>query len=560
MHCVRDRKGLTVLRLIPLGGLGEIGLNMMAVEHQDTMFVIDVGLMFPEDYMLGVDYVIPDMTYIKQNIKKIAGIVLTHAHEDHIGALPYLLKDVSAPVFGTPFTLGLVEHKLEEHDLLTQASLHVIHPGEILKIGPFTLDFIRVNHSVVDGVGIVIGTPYGAIIHTGDFKFSQTCITGMETDLNKFAKCGESGVLCLLSDSTNVEKPGYTVSDCDVGESLSVICRRCPGRIIVALFASNIGRIQQIVDIAAATDRKVLFNGRSIEVSINIARQLGHLSIPDDMEIDIDQINYYPDDEVIIITTGSQGEPMSALARMAAGTHRQVKIKSDDTVILSSKFIPGNEKAITSIINELFRLGANVIYEKIASIHVSGHAFQEELKLMMRLTRPTYFVPIHGEFRHLVQHARLAEAEGIDKKNILLAQNGQVISFDGKGACISDNVHTGRLMIDGKGIGDVGRSVLKERRILSEEGMVVVNMAFDEETGVIIYGPDVVSKGFVFETETGHLLDDAQCVILEIVEDVPPEVPDRAEIIRNRVKSALKQYFFFTIGRRPVILPFIVEV
>lgn len=560
MRCAKVRKGATVLKLIPLGGLGEIGLNMMAVEYQDTMFIIDVGLMFPEDYMLGVDYVIPDMTYIKQNIKKVAGIVLTHAHEDHIGALPYLLKDVSAPVFGTPFTLGLVEHKLEEHDLLAQASLHVIHPDEILKIGPFTLDFIRVNHSVVDGVGIVIGTPYGTIIHTGDFKFSQTCIAGMETDLNKFAKCGEAGVLCLLSDSTNVEKSGYTVSDCDVGESLSAICRRCTGRIIVALFASNVGRIQQIVDIAASTDRKVLFNGRSIEVSINIARQLGHLSIPDDMEIDIDQVNYYPDDEVIIITTGSQGEPMSALARMAAGTHRQVKIKSDDTVILSSKFIPGNEKAITSIINDLFRLGANVIYEKIASIHVSGHAFQEELKLMMRLTRPTYFVPIHGEYRHLVQHTRLAEAEGIEKQNILLAQNGQVITFDAKGACISDSVHTGRLMIDGKGIGDVGRSVLKERRILSEEGMVVVNMAFDEDTGVIIYGPDVVSKGFVFETETGHLLDDAQCVILEIVEDVPPEVPDRAEVIRNRVKNALKQYFFFTIGRRPVILPFIVEV
>ncbi len=549
-----------MLKLIPLGGLGEIGLNTMAVEYHDTLFVIDVGLMFPEDYMLGVDYVIPDMTYLKQNVKKIAGIVLTHAHEDHIGALPYLLKDISAPVFGTPFTLGLVQHKLEEYDLLSNASLHTIHPDETLKIGPFELDFIRVNHSVVDGVGIVIRTPYGTIIHSGDFKFSQTCISGMETDLNKFAKCGEEGVLCLLSDSTNVEKPGYTASDCDVGESLSAICRKCTGRIIVALFASNVGRIQQIVDIAANTDRRILFNGRSIEVSVNIARQLGHLAIPEDMEIDIDQINQYPDDEVIIVTTGSQGEPMSALARMASGTHRQIKIKSDDTVILSSKFIPGNEKAITSIINDLFRYGANVIYEKIASIHVSGHAFQEELKLMMRLTRPEYFVPIHGEYRHLVQHARLAEAEGIPRQNVLLAQNGQVITFSPKGASVAESVPTGRLMIDGKGIGDVGRSVLKERRLLSEEGMVVVNMAFDEDTGVIIYGPDVVSKGFVFETETGHLLDDAQCVILEIVEDVPPEVHDRAEVIRNRVKSALKQYFFFTIGRRPVILPFIVEV
>jgi ribonuclease J len=551
---------VAVLKLIPLGGLGEIGLNMMAVEYQHTMFVIDVGLMFPEDYMLGVDFVIPDMTYLKQNVKKVAGIVLTHAHEDHIGALPYLLKDVRAPVFGTPFTLGLVRHKLEEFDLMGNTALHVIHPRETLKIGPFALEFIRVNHSVVDGIGIAIRTPYGTIIHTGDFKFSHTCIEGMATDVSRFARYGEEGVLALLSDSTNVESSGYTVSDCEIGESLSMICQHCPGRIIIALFASNIGRIQQIVDIATATGRKILFNGRSIEVSVQIARQLGYLRIPAGMEIDIDHLSSYPDDETIVVTTGSQGEPMSALARMAAGNHRQIKIKADDTVILSSKFIPGNEKAITNIINALFLCGANVIYEKIARIHVSGHAFQEELKMMMRLTRPKYFIPIHGEYRHLVMHARLAEKEGIAKENILLAQNGQVITFGPQGGSLGEHVDTGRLLIDGKGIGDVGRSVLKERRMLSEEGMVVVNMAFDEDTGVIIYGPDVVSKGFVFETETGHLLDDAQCVILEIVEDVPPEVPNRAEIIRARVQTALRQYFFFTIGRRPVIMPFILEV
>ncbi|KJS33444.1 MAG: ribonuclease J [Desulfatitalea sp. BRH_c12] len=556
----QHKSGVGVLKLIPLGGLGEIGLNMMAVEYRDTIFVIDVGLMFPEDYMLGVDYVIPDMTYLKQNVKKIAGIVLTHAHEDHIGALPYLLKDVHAPVFGTPFTLGLVKHKLEEHDLMGATALHVIHPNEILKIGPFALEFIRVNHSVVDGVGIAIRTPYGTVVHTGDFKFSHTCIEGMATDVSTFARYGEEGVLALLSDSTNVESSGYTVSDCEIAESLAIICQRCPGRIIIALFASNVGRIQQIVEIAAKSGRKILFNGRSIEVSVNIAKQLGYLRIPVGMEIEIDQINLYPDDETIIITTGSQGEPMSALARMANGSHRQIKIKTEDTVILSSKFIPGNEKAITNIINDLFRCGADVIYEKIAKIHVSGHAFQEELKLMMRLTRPKYFIPIHGEYRHLVQHARLAEKEDIAKENILLARNGAVITFGPQGAFIGENVTTGRLLIDGKGVGDVGRSVLKERRMLSEEGMVVVNMAFDEDTGVIIYGPDVVSKGFVFETETGHLLDDAQCVILEIVEDVPPEVPNRTDIIRGRIQSALRQYFFFTIGRRPVIMPFIVEV
>ncbi len=549
-----------MLKLIPLGGLGEIGLNMMVVEYGDTMFVIDVGLMFPEDDMLGVDYVIPDMTYLKQNQNKIAGIVLTHAHEDHIGGLPYLLRDVTVPVFGTPFTLGVVRHKLEEHDLLEIASLHAIHPNETLKIGPFELDFIRVNHSVVDGVGIAIRTPYGTIVHTGDFKLSQASIDGMTTDVNKFARYGEEGVLALLSDSTNVENRGYTVSDAEIGDTLGRICKGCPGRIIVALFASNIGRIQQIADIADTRNRKILFNGRSIENSVSISRQLGYLNLKSGMEIDIDQMNQYSDDEIVMVTTGSQGEPMSALARMAAGTHKQIKIKPDDTIILSSKFIPGNEKAITKIINDLYRRGANVIYEKIANVHVSGHAFQEELKLMLRLTKPEYFIPVHGEYRHLVLHARLAEEQGIDHDNILLVQNGQVVAIDANGGSIKDCVPTGRLLIDGKGVGDVGRSVLKERRMLSEEGMVVVNMAFDEETGVIVYGPDVVSKGFVFETETGHLLLDAQCVILEIVEDVAPEVPHRTEIIRSRVQAALRQYFFFTIGRRPVIMPFIVEV
>jgi ribonuclease J len=549
-----------VVKLIPLGGLGEIGLNMMAVESDDTMFIIDVGLMFPEDHMLGVDYVIPDMTFIKQKNKKVAGIVLTHAHEDHVGALPYLLRDVPAPIFGTPFTLGVVRHKLEEFDLLSHTSLHAIHPRETLKIGPFELEFIRVNHSVVDGVGIAIRTPCGIIVHTGDFKLSHSSIDGMTTDVNNFAKFGEEGVLALLSDSTNVESSGYTASDAEIGENLARICRGCEGRIIVALFASNIGRIQQIADIAKATGRKIIFNGRSIEVSVNIARDMGYLTMPVDMEIDIDQIDRYADDDIFMVTTGSQGEPMSALARMAAGTHRQINIKSEDTVILSSKFIPGNEKAITKIINDLYRRGANVIYEKIAQIHVSGHAFQEELKLMLRLIKPKYFIPVHGEYRHLVLHARLALEQGIEQENILLAQNGQVVTFNQNGADMMDRIPTGRLLIDGKGVGDVGRCVLKERRMLSEDGMVVVNMAFDEETGVVIYGPDVVSKGFVFETETGHLLLDAQCVILEIVEDVPPEVPDRTDIIRSRIQAALRQYFFFTIGRRPVIMPFIVEV
>ncbi|MBU0987465.1 MAG: ribonuclease J [Proteobacteria bacterium] len=549
-----------MLRIIPLGGLGEIGLNMMVFEYNDSSFIVDAGLMFPEDYMLGIDYVIPDMSYIKANKSKILGIVLTHAHEDHIGALPYLLKVANVPIFGTSFTLGIVRHKLEEQGLLLSAALHEISPKEKLRLGAFELEFIRVSHSAADGVGIAMKTPLGLIVHTGDFKISHSSMIGMTTDVNKFAQCGQEGVLALLSDSTNVEKEGYTISDQEVGETLARIVTGRKGRVIVGLFASSIARIQQVVDIAKTLNRKIVFNGRSIETSVNIAKKLGYLCIPENMEIDIDLVNQYPDEKIVIITTGSQGEPMAALARMSTGSHKQIKIKKEDTVILSSKFIPGNEKAIAKIINDLYRRGADVIYEKISAIHVSGHAVQEELKLMINLTKPKYFIPIHGEYRHLILHARLAEQVGILNQNVLLAENGQVIEFDENGGRIADNVMTGRVLIDGKGVGDVGRSVLKERRDLSEDGLVVVNMAFDEETGIVVYGPEIVSRGFVFETETGHLLEDAKCVILEIIEEVGPEVPRRVEKIRSKIQVGLRKYFSFTIRRRPVILPFILEV
>jgi ribonuclease J len=549
-----------MLKLIPLGGLGEIGLNMMAVEYGDTIFVIDAGIMFPEAYMLGVDYVIPDMDYLRQNRARVSGVILTHAHEDHIGALPFLLRDINVPVFGTPFTLGIVRHKLEEYELLATTSLHEVLPRERLKIGPFEVEFIRVNHSVVDGVGLAIRTPVGLVVHTGDFKMSQTVVEGMLTDVNRFAQCGEEGVLALLSDSTNVEKDGHTISAQEIGAELARIMEAATGRIIVALFAFNIARIQQVVNIAQTRRRKVVFNGRSIEVSVAIARKLGYLDVPEGMEIDIDEVNTYPDDEIIMITTGSQGEPMSALARMAAGTHKQIKIHDEDKVILSSKFIPGNEKAIANIINNLYRRGADVVYEKISNIHVSGHAFREELKMMINLTKPRFFMPVHGEYRHLVLHTRLARQVGIPDENLILAQNGQIIELEENSFRIRDGISAGRVLIDGKGIGDVGRSVLKERRLLSEEGLVVVNMAFDEETGIVVYGPEIVSRGFVFETETGYLLQDAQCVILEIVEDVSPDMPNRVDRIRSRIQTALRQYFFFTIGRRPVILPFLVEI
>jgi ribonuclease J len=548
------------LKIIPLGGLGEIGLNMMAFEYGDTIFVIDAGLMFPEDYMLGIDYVIPDFNYLKENKSKVSGIVLTHAHEDHIGALPYLLKEINAPVFGTRFTLGMVRHKLEEHGLLSSTSLNEISHRKKLKIGIFELDFIRVSHSVVDGIGIAIKTPYGLIVHTGDFKISHTPVDGVMTDLNKFARCGDEGVLALLSDSTNVEKEGYTISDQEVGEALAKIIIESKGRIIVALFASNVARIQQIVNIAKLKGNKVLISGRSIEASTNIAKDLGYIHIPEGMEVDIKQINDFKDDEIIIITTGSQGEPMSALARMSRGIHKQIKIKKGDTVIFSSKFIPGNEKAISNIINNLYRKGADVIYEKISAIHVSGHAFREELKLMINLTKPEHFIPIHGEYRHLILHTRLAEQVGVSKNKILLAENGQVIEFDENGGKVLEKIMTGRVLIDGKGVGDVGRSVLKERRLLSRDGFVVVNMVFDEESGIIMHGPEIVSHGFVFEMEKGHLLEDAKCVILEILEETGTDVPDRIDKIRSRIQPALKKYFYFTIGRRPIIVPFIIEV
>ncbi len=549
-----------MLKIIPLGGLGEIGMNMMVVEYRDTFFIIDAGLMFPEDYMLGVDYVIPNMDYIRQNSSKILGIVLTHGHEDHIGAIPYLLKEVNAPVFGTSFTLGVVRHKLKEHNLLSSTVFHEISPREKLQIGPFELMFIRVGHSVIDGIGIAIKTPYGLIVHTGDFKINHTSIGDMITDVNGFARYGEDGVLALFSDSTNVEKEGYTISSKQIGETISRIVSGSKGRIIVALFASNINRIQQIADIAINRERKVAFDGRSIQTNVNIARDLGYISIPEEMEIGIAQVSDYSDDEIVMITTGSQGEPMSSLARMAAGTHKQIKIKKNDTVILSSKFIPGNERAIGNIINKLYKQGAEVIYEKISEIHVSGHAFREELKLMIHLTKPKYFIPIHGEYRHLVLHAHLAEQLGISRERILLAENGQVIEFDENGGGIKDRVTTGRLLVDGKGIGDVGRSILKERRLLSKDGLVVVNMALDEETGVVVYGPEIVSRGFVFETQSGHLLEDAKSAILKIVEDIKPDVPDRIDKIRSKIRTVLKKYFDFSIRRHPVILPFILEV
>ncbi|MBW1649889.1 MAG: ribonuclease J [Deltaproteobacteria bacterium] len=549
-----------MLKIIPLGGLGEIGLNMMLFEYENSIFIIDAGLMFPEDYMIGVDIVIPKMDYIEQNKSKIAAIVLTHGHEDHIGAIPYLLKRVNVPIFATPFTLGLIRHKLSEHQILNTAELYEIDINEELKIGPFKLEFVRVSHSVIDGVGIAIHTPVGLIVHTGDFKINHRFLNNKETDINKFAELGKKGVLALLSDSTNVEKEGYTISRQEIADKLEDIIKKTTGRVIVALFASNINRIAAIVEIAEKYGRKTVFNGFSLETSVSIAKELGYINISEDAEITVDEIDNYPQDKVIIITTGSQGEPMSSLARMSAGIHKQVKITTGDTIILSSKFIPGNERAITKIISNLYRRGADVIYEKISEIHVSGHAFKEELRLMISLVKPKYFIPIHGEYRHLVLHSKLAKDMGIARDCILLAENGQVIEFDNNEGKLTEKIATGRVLIDGKGVGDVGSSVLRERRILSEDGFVIVTMALDEETGIIIYGPEIFSKGFVFPMKTGYLLEDAQCVILEIVEEINYGVENRIQKLQEKLKRALRQYFVYTIKRRPAIYPFIIEV
>ncbi|HKK90953.1 MAG TPA: ribonuclease J [Desulfobacteraceae bacterium] len=549
-----------MLKIIPLGGLGEIGLNMMVVEYGDTIFLIDAGLMFPEDYMLGVDIVIPEMDYIRENKTRVKGIIITHAHEDHIGALVYLLKELSIPVYGTEFTLGIIQNKLREFELLHTTTLNTVNAGETISIDPFTIEFIRVSHSIVGGVGLAITTPLGLIVHTGDFRINHCLLESNTTDISRFAKCGEKGVLALMSDSTNVEREGFSVSDQTVFDSLSQIIANSEGRVIIALFASNIFRIQQIINIALKNGRKIVFNGRSIEQNVAVARELGFLDYPESMVLGVKGVAACPDNQVVIITTGSQGEPMSALSRMATGHHKQINIKKGDSVTLSSKFIPGNEKAIANIINNLYRRGADVVYDKLANVHVSGHACREELKMMIQLTNPRYHIPIHGEYRHLVIHARLAEELGVFRENVLLAENGRVIVFDEKGGRIDGRVDTGRVLVDGKGIGDIGRSVLKERRILSEDGLVVVTMIIDEETGIVLYGPELVSKGFVFGAETGYLVDDAQCVILEIVEEIEAGVANRVDIIRAKLQKALKQYFFFTIRRRPVVLPIIIEV
>ena len=549
------------VKIIPLGGLGEIGLNMMLFEYRDTILVVDAGLMFPEDYMLGIDFVIPDISYLRARAANVAAIILTHGHEDHIGALPFIAAELDAPIYGTRFTLALLAEKLKEFNLEQRLDCRVVTPRQVLPIGPFQVECIRVCHSIADGLGLAIKTPLGVIIHSGDFKIDNTPVDGERTDLGRFSYYGERGVLALLSDSTNVEREGYTLSERQIGETLRQIIQNCQGRVIVSVFASNIHRIQQVVDLARQFGRRVLLNGKSMLANVRIARDLGHLSFPGDLEISLQDLQKVPDDKVLMLTTGSQGEPLSALTRMAMDDHRQLRIKKGDTVVLSSKFIPGNEKTITNIINHLYRRGAEVIYETVSEIHVSGHAYQEELKLMLNITRPGYFIPIHGEYRHLVRHLQLAANMGFPADRLVLAENGDIIEFDANGRCPAAKVEVGRVFVDGKGVGDVGNVVLRDRRHLSEDGLVITVVAVDKDTGHILSGPDITSRGFVFEETKADILNDAKGLMVEVLEKALQNGggADWTQV-KEEIRRQLRRFFYHVLERRPVILPIIIDL
>ena len=549
-----------MLKFIPLGGLGEIGLNMMVFEYGDHIVVVDAGLMFPEDFMPGVDLVIPDFQFLRENREKLTALILTHGHEDHIGAVPFLLREFPLPIYGTSFTLQLLREKLTEHGLIAGADLNKISPGQALKIHDFRIEFIRVNHSIVDGVGLAIQTPEGTIIHSGDFRIDPTPVDGQVTDLVRFAHYGERGVLALLSDSTNAEKEGFTLSEQDVTKTLEEFFQVSKGRLIIAVFASNITRIQQVINLALKYGRKIMFSGKSMLTNVRIAKKEGFLSFPENEEIGEKQIDQFPDDQIVIVTTGSQGEPMSALARMVQGAHRNIKIRPGDTVILSSRFIPGNERAITSVINNLYKQGAEVIYEKVSDIHTSGHARREELKMLLGLVKPKYFIPIHGEVRHLVRHMQLAEDMGYTNDRLLLATNGSVVCFEKGVASINGTVPTGRILVDGKGVGNIEDSVLKDRRKLSEDGVVIVLLAMHRRTGDIIYGPDIISRGFVFEEESRYILEDAKEVVMEVLDHQQEELYKDQPVITAEIQRRLRKFFYSVIERRPMILPLLVYV
>lgn len=547
------------LTVIPLGGLGEFGMNMMLLEHGESAIAIDCGLMFPGADLLGIDLIIPDISYVLEKNQNFHGIVLTHAHEDHIGALPYILKQLPVPVFGTRLTLGLLRNKLREHGLDQTADLREIAAGQPWELGPFNVEGIRVTHSLMDCLALAVESPVGTVIHTGDFKIDNTPMNGEFFDFQRFATYGEKGVLLLLSDSTNVEREGYTPSERVVGRYLEEIFQASRGRVFVATFASNIPRIQQVAEISENFDRRVVFCGRSMIHNAQIAADLGYLRLPRGVMTESDRWQDLPRHRLTFLTTGSQGEPLSVLHRIALDYHRSIKIEPGDTVVLSSKFIPGNEKTITNLINHLYRRGAEVHYERVSEIHVSGHASQEELKTMLQLTRPRTFVPIHGEYRHLVRHLQLAQSVGVPPENCFLLEDGDVLELSSAAAKKVAPVSAGKVLVDGKGIGDVEEVVIRDRRHLSEGGMVLAVMAIHQQTGDLVAGPDLVSRGFMRAEESEEVLQRAKKVVLDTLENMNRETRTDPAEVQEEVRKALRRYFSKTLERRPVVVPLIVE-
>jgi ribonuclease J len=547
------------LKIIPLGGLGEIGKNMTVVEYGSNIVIIDCGMSFPEDEMLGIDIVIPDITYLIKNKDKIKGIVLTHGHEDHIGSIPYVLKKVNVPIYGTKLTLGLLGNKLLEHKL-EDVSLNVLDAGKSVNLGCFKITFIRSNHSIPDAVGMAIDTPIGTVVHTGDFKIDFTPINGDVIDLDAFAELGRKGVLVAMSDSTNVERPGHTDSERTVGAKFMEIFKNCESRIIVASFASNVHRVQQIINAAVAYNRKVAISGKSMINAVKVSQELGYLDVPDGTIVHVNDIKKLKDNEVVIITTGSQGEPMSALTRMANNDHKKLEIKKGDLVIISANPIPGNEKTVSRVINMLYEKGADVLYDALMQVHVTGHAKQDELKLMLTLLKPKFFIPVHGEYRHLMLHAKLAANLGIDEKNTIIGKNGDVIEITSKSIVKNGNVTSGNVLVDGLGVGDVGNIVLRDRKLLSENGLIIIVLSTEKGTGKILAGPEIVSRGFIYVRENIDLIEESKTVVRRALNKCAESNTREWNNIKMAIKDALSSFIYEKIKRNPMILPIIVEV
>ncbi len=551
--------GEPTVRLIPLGGLGEIGLNMMLLESGDDLLAVDCGLMFPDDDLPGIDYVIPDFSYLLAKRDHLRGVILTHGHEDHIGALPYLLREVDVPVYGTRIALALATERLREHGLAGHARLHPVEPRQAFDLGPFRIEPIRVTHSVVDGVGYAVETPVGMILHTGDFKFDPTPIDEERSDYYRLAELGERGVLCLLADSTNVERPGSTPSEREVGRALAEHFRRAPGRIILATFASHVHRIQQVLDLAEASGRRVALLGRSMETNVRIASELGYLRVPEGTIVPLEALADLPPSRQVILSTGSQGEPNSAVALMAAEAHKDVQVAEADLVILSARIIPGHERTMTRVVNQFLRLGAEVLWEPIAFVHVSGHASREELRLALNLVRPQFFIPVHGEYRHLRAHGELARDVGIPADHVFVIEDGQGVEFTKTSGRVLQRFPVGRVLVDGKGIGDVGAVVLRDRQLLAQDGMVVVAVTVDRGTGEIIAGPEIASRGWVYERESEAVLDEAKAVLREALAGRVGEEPMARDVLQSLLRGTLRRFINQRYDRKPIVLPIILE-